>query len=183
LWDFFTDVTVLLAQFFNVVGFWRYRMLYNRQQRKILTRMDLIMNPIYTIMDIPWLLLCILCLVGAPHRFFFTFLKLTAKITHFKDDQNAVICYKHILVSIIQGLMDYIHLPLYLIALLHPYHIGQVVTKIILGIGVPDVDYKDFYGVNSREHNRRKVVRLLARKTIYDTWVYFLLFPLSILTL
>lgn len=71
--DFFLDLFSAFSAVFNFVGFWRFRMMKHRRERGILTRKDIIMNPILTLLDIPCLLLMAIAIVIAPWRFFTTF--------------------------------------------------------------------------------------------------------------
>ncbi len=67
----------------NIVGFWRYTLMYERYKNKTLSRMDIILNPGYTILDLPWLLMVIVTLILMPWRFFTTFLYLSKAHPHF----------------------------------------------------------------------------------------------------
>lgn len=130
--DFVLDMTLIVALTFNVFGFWRFRMLKGRKDLGILTRRDLIINPLLTICDIPWVLMMAVTLVLIPWRFLTTFVKISKHQSHFPNCCMEVVRYDLITFTFKQGLLDYMTLPFYLISILHPQHWEPIVFRLIL---------------------------------------------------
>lgn len=78
------------------------------------------------------------------------------------------------------GLLDVLMLPVYLIASLHPWHIGDVFVKILM---TSRINYATIDSVERGEEVRRDIVFWLAGKTLFDLIRYFILFPLNMLSM
>jgi len=78
------------------------------------------------------------------------------------------------------GLLDVWMLPAYLIATIHPWHIGDVFVKIMM---TSRINYASIDLVESGEETRRDIVLWLAGKTLLDIIRYFIMFPLNMLSL
>lgn len=120
--DAFLDVLMALMLPLSLLGVWRYKMIKARYDANKLERMDMIINPLLTLCDLPWLLLMLVTLVLTPWRFFTTFRKLSAVYSHFPNDEMRIVSYEQILFSLLSGLLDYINSPFFLIGLLNSYH-------------------------------------------------------------
>lgn len=103
----------------------------------------MIINPVLTVCDLPWLLLMIATLVLTPWRFLTTFRKVSAAHSHFPNDEMSIVSYQQILFSLLTGLLDYIMSPLYLIALVSPYHWGPVIFNLVMNAPQPDFSKYD----------------------------------------
>lgn len=101
-------------------------MLKARKEKGKLTRRDIIVNPFYTFYDLPCVLLTVLTALIFPWRFIWTFLPLVGKHSHFpsiEDDYLPIIKYDMVLLTLQQGFFDLIYLPVYILAVLHPFNV------------------------------------------------------------
>jgi hypothetical protein len=174
---------MMLAIAFNFVGFWRYSILYRRYLNKKLTRKDMILNPFYTLCDLPWLALCIILLIASPWRFLFTFWKMSRNIEHFPNEEvRRVIDYSLVCFSLYHAVVDYVMLPVYLISLLQPFHWKLVLQDLIIS-PKNAIEYKSMKEVERHESLRINLVIMVFKKTLHDIWQYLLLFPLNLASL
>jgi hypothetical protein len=158
-------------------------MLYARYKAKILSRWDVITNPFLTICDLPWVVMTLLTLLLAPWRFYFTFLNYAKHHSHFPNDEVKVIRMDLIELTLAEALLDYVHIPFYILACFNPLHLSPVVLDLVLSPMRVEQDFKNLQASTDFESNRRLLVRKLAEKTLHDTWNYFILFPLNMLSL
>lgn len=86
-------------------------MLKARKDANTLTRWEIIMNPLYTLCDIPCLLMMVATLVISPWRLLTTFRYLCQHHSHFPDNKVTVIRYDLIGFSLLAGVCDYLCIP------------------------------------------------------------------------
>jgi len=172
---------VVLLLPLSLIGVWRFKMIKARYDALKLKRMDMIINPLLTVFDLPWLLLMAATLVLTPWRFVTTFRKVSAFHSHFPNDEMSVVSYQPILFTFLTGLLDYILSPLYLIALMHPFHWRPMISNLI--INAPQPDFARYDSIRSFEDQRRTIGVILAFKTIIDVFQCFILFPINMLSL
>ena len=121
----------------------------------------------------------LLTLVLAPWRFYFTFLNYAKHHSHFPNDEVRVIRMDLIALTLAEALLDFAHLPFYILACLNPWHLSSVLFDLVLSPKGVGQDFKNLQASTDFESNRRLLVRRLAEKTLHDTWNYFILFPLN----
>jgi|Laugresu1bdmlbsd_1035121.scaffolds.fasta_scaffold180523_1 hypothetical protein len=103
------------------------------------------------IFDFPWLFLCTVLIILSPWRFIVTFWNLISNDENFFNDEiNFEFDYSIVLSSLKHGLLDYIMLPPYLIALINPYHWKIVLWDLILK-PKKIIDYKNIEELNVYE--------------------------------
>lgn len=106
----------------NLVGFWRYHLLYRRFKLGILSREDLVLNPIFTILDIPCLLLIIFITFLMPPWRIINYVKLTKVLNYFESNKITLIRYNLVIYTFGQGLLDYLYFPVFIVCFVHPFH-------------------------------------------------------------
>ena len=159
-------------------------MLKGRKDLGILTRRDLIINPLLTICDIPWVFMMAVTLVLIPWRFLTTFVKISKHQSHFPNCCMEVVRYDLITFTFKQGLLDYMTLPFYLISILHPQHWEPIVFRLILQLGdVPQPDFKNLDKVEEHERQKRILVFLLFFKTLNEFINFLVIFPINMISL
>lgn len=155
-------------------------MLYARYKAQTLTRKDIYLNPIWTICDLPWLFLTLITAVIAPWRLVTTYYYLSQVHRHFPLVDVKSIRIDLIAYTLMEGIFDYLMLPLYLIGAINLWHWTSI-FKLIWAPHAPD--YQELKNVSIHESLRKTGVWIVASKTISDIWNYLILFPLNMASL
>jgi hypothetical protein len=78
------------------------------------------------------------------------------------------------------GLLDFLLIPMYILATLHPWQIADVFVSVLM---TKRINYTCVDFVEKGESIRRGMVLWLAGKTLSDFFRYFLYFPINMLSL
>lgn len=82
IWDFVWDIFRIILFPFNIIGVWRYCMMYRRIKSDRYSDWDLVWNPICTLLDLPLVCIFLMTIILSPFRIV-TFGYITYYHNHF----------------------------------------------------------------------------------------------------
>ena len=121
------------------------------------------MNPLYILCDLPWVVFMVITIVLAPHRLLFTYLlglaSKNATIMLYPIPLNegggqsiGRMRYDLMWCTFRHGIADFLMIPVYLVATIHPWHLYDVLVKVIC---TSRIQYDTVYQVDLGEGVRR----------------------------
>ena len=133
LYEAIMDVATAVLFSLNVLPVWRYSLMYRKRQQGSLTRKDLLINPFFFLIDLPYVLMFVVTIVIGPWRILTTYRHLCRHHDHFPNLSKAMninliiemrmIETKMMLFTFVQAISDWVFTPIYVVAVINPFNL------------------------------------------------------------